>query len=151
MTVRLGLADATRRVFDFGGDEVKTLDLSGQAPPNGALLLGRYAVDELAPERAQVFALARENHPVVGEPDLIYPVTRAHILDQVALQPQASVDEITTSLYADLADNHVLDVFDTPTPDWLLNRYNVALAQAMFYRCARMRLSVHRNLPVRYK
>ncbi len=101
--------------------------------------------------RAQVFALARENHPVVREPDLIYPVTRAHILDQVALQHQASVDEIATSLYADLADNHVLDVFDTPTPDWLLNRYNVALAQAMFYRCARMRLSVHRNLPVRYK
>ena len=30
------VADATLRVFDFGGDEVKTLDLSGQAPPNGA-------------------------------------------------------------------------------------------------------------------
>ena len=57
MTVGLGVADATLCVFDFGGDEVKTLDLSGQAPPNGALLLGRYAVDELAPERAQVFAL----------------------------------------------------------------------------------------------
>lgn len=57
MTVGLGVADATLRVFDFGGDEAKTLDLSGQAPPNGALLLGRYAVDELAPKRAQVFAL----------------------------------------------------------------------------------------------
>ena len=57
MTVGLGVADATLRVFDFGGDEVKTLDLSGQAPPNGALLLGLCAVDELAPERAQVFAL----------------------------------------------------------------------------------------------
>ncbi len=101
--------------------------------------------------RAQVFVLARENHPVVREPDLIYPVTRAHILDQIALQHQVSVDEVAGSLYADLADNHVFDVFDPPTPDWLLNRYNVALAQAMFYRCARMRLSVHRNLPVRYK
>ena len=51
MTVGLGVADATLCVFDFGGDEVKTLDSSDQAPPNGALLLGRYAVDELTPER----------------------------------------------------------------------------------------------------
>ena len=106
---------------------------------------------EPAELRAQVFALARENHPVVREPDLIYPVTRDHILEQVALRHQASAEEVTGSLYADLADNHRLDGFDPPTPNWLLNRYNVALAQAMFYRCARMRLSVHRNLPVRYK
>ena len=50
-------AEATLRVFDFGGVEVKTIDLSCQAPAAGALLLGRFAVDELAPERAQVFAL----------------------------------------------------------------------------------------------
>jgi len=101
--------------------------------------------------RAQVFALARENHPVVREPDLIYPVTRHHILEQAALQHQVSTDEIAESLYADLAENHRLDAFDPPSPNWLLHRYNVALAQAMFYRCARMRLSVHRNLPVRYR
>ena len=50
-------AEATLRVFDFGGVKVKTIDLSCQAPAAGALLLGRFAVDELAPERAQVFAL----------------------------------------------------------------------------------------------
>ncbi|MDA0745185.1 MAG: DUF790 family protein [bacterium] len=101
--------------------------------------------------RTQIFALARENHPVVREPDIIYPVQRDHILEQVALQHQTSSEEIARSLYADLAENHILDTFEATAPHWLLTRYNVALAQAMFYRCARMRLSVHRNLPVRYK
>lgn len=109
------------------------------------------SIDEPETLRTQVFALARENHPVVREPDLIYPVTRDHILEQVALQYQTSTENIARSLYADLSDNHLLDHFDAPDPAWLLNRYNVALAQAMFYRCTRMRLSVHRNLPVRYK
>ncbi|MCZ6633013.1 MAG: DUF790 family protein [bacterium] len=101
--------------------------------------------------RERIFSLARENHPIVREPDVIYPVTRDHILDQVALEHHTSTEEIANSLYADLSDNHILDHFDTPDPAWILHRYNVALAQAMFYRCARMRISVHRNLPVRYK
>ena len=113
-----------------------------------------FRIDSIAePEeiRTQVFTLSRENHPIVREPDLLYPVTRAHILDRVALQYQTAAENIAHGLYADLPLNHILDHFDAPDPAWLLNRYNVALAQAMFYRCTRMRLSVHRNLPVRYK
>ena len=113
-----------------------------------------FRIDSIAePEeiRTQVFALGRENHPIVREPDVLYPVTREHILDQVALQYQTATETIAHSLYADLPLNHLLDHFDAPDPAWLLNRYNVALAQAMFYPGTRMRLSVHRNLPVRYK
>lgn len=113
-----------------------------------------FRIDSIAePEeiRTRVFALSRENHPIVREPDVLYPVTRDHILDQVALQYQTATETIAHSLYADLPLNHLLNHFDAPDPAWLLNRYNVALAQAMFYRCTRMRLSVHRNLPVRYK
>lgn len=101
--------------------------------------------------RATVFALARENHPVVREPDLIYPVTKDHVLEQVALKYEAPAPEVARSLYADLAENHVLTAFDAPSPAWLLQRYNVALAQAMLYRCNLMKLTVYRNLPVRYK
>ena len=113
-----------------------------------------FRIDSIAePEeiRTQVFALGRENHPIVREPDVLYPVTREHILDQVALQYQTAAETIAHSMYADLPLKHLLDHFDAPDPAWLLNRYNVGLAQAMFYRCTRMRLSVHRNLPVRYK
>jgi len=101
--------------------------------------------------RATVFALARENHPVVREPDLIYPVTREHVLEQVALKYEVPAPEVARGLYADLAENHVLTAFDAPSPAWLLQRYNVALAQAMLYRCNLMKLTVYRNLPVRYK
>ena len=113
-----------------------------------------FRIDSIVPPeelRTHVFALAHENHPVVREPDLIYPVTRDDILEQTALHYQTAKEDIESSLYADLSKNHRLDTFDEPDAAWLINRYNVALAQAMFYRCTRMRLSVHRNLPVRYK
>ncbi|MSS72289.1 MAG: DUF790 family protein [Candidatus Latescibacteria bacterium] len=101
--------------------------------------------------RATVFALARENHPVVREPDLIYPVTKDHVLEQVALHYEVPISEVARGLYADLIENHILTTFDAPSPAWLLQRYNVALAQAMLYRCNLMKLTVYRNLPVRYK
>ena len=104
--------------------------------------------DEL---RRAVFTLSRENHPVVREPSLIYPVTGEQVLEQVALQHEISVEDVADGLYADLPDNHILSTFTAPSPNQLLNRYNLALAQAMLYRCERMRLSVHRNLPARYK
>lgn len=68
-----------------------------------------FRIDSIAePEefRTQVFGLSRENHPIVREPDLLYPVTREHILDQVALKYQTSTESIAQSLCADLLLNH---------------------------------------------
>jgi len=72
-------------------------------------------------------------------------------MDQVALQYEITAEQVSDSLYADLAENHRLSTFNPPTAHFLLNRYNVALCQAMLYRCKEMRLSVHRNIPARYK
>jgi len=101
--------------------------------------------------RREIFALARENYPVVREADLIYPVTKDDIVEQVALKLETSKEQVVEGIYADLAENHRLSTFEAPTPNWLLSRYNVALAQAMLYRCNEMKLIVYRNLPVRYK
>ncbi len=101
--------------------------------------------------RRITFALGRENHPVVREPNLIYPVTREHVLEEVALRCRITQEEAEAGIYADLAENHRLSTFEAPDPEALLNRYNLALAQALLYRCEELRLSVHRNLPVRYK
>ena len=101
--------------------------------------------------RYSTFALSRENHPVVREPNLIYPITRDHVFEQVALKYEISTEEVADSLYADLPENHTLSTFTAPSPNQLLNRYNLALAQAMLYRCGQLRLSVYRNLPARYK
>lgn len=107
----------------------------------------------LPPEelRREVFALARENHPVVRETNMIYPVKREDLLEQVALKYQIASEQVLDGLYADLPENHQLSTFNAPAPNQLLLRYNVALAQAMLYRCEILRLSVHKNLPARYK
>ena len=101
--------------------------------------------------RGRLFALARENHPVVLQPDHIHPVTKDELIAEVAREYKAEPEQIAWALYADLAENHILTRFDPPEPAWLLQRYNVALAQALLYRCVRMKLSVFRNIPSRYK
>ena len=101
--------------------------------------------------RRRLFALARENHPVVLQPDHIHPVTKDELIAEVACEYKAEPEQIAWALYADLAENHILTHFDPPEPVWLLQRYNVALAQALLYRCVRMKLSVFRNIPSRYK
>ena len=101
--------------------------------------------------RRRLFALARENHPVVLQPDHIHPVTKDELIAEVAREYKAEPEQIAWALYADLAENHILTRFDPPEPTWLLQRYNVALAQALLYRCVRMKLSVFRNIPSRYK
>lgn len=101
--------------------------------------------------RQRVFALARENHPVVLQPDMIHPVSKDDILEEVAREFKTDIEQVAWALYADLSDNHILTEFNPPEPEWLLWRYNVALAQALLYRCIRMKLSVFRNIPSRYK
>ena len=107
----------------------------------------------LPPEelRREIFTMARAHHPVVRETSLIYPVKREDIIEQIALKYQIASQEVIAGLYADLPKNHLLSTFNAPSPDQLLLRYNVALAQAMLYRCEILHLSVHRNLPARYK
>ena len=101
--------------------------------------------------RAELFGLAGENHPIVASPSMIYPVSRADLLEQLALKYGLPAEALDGGLYADLPDNHLLSTYEPWDAADLLNRYNVALAQAMLYRCHELRLSVHRNLPVRYK
>ena len=50
--------------------------------------------------------------------------------------------QVEEGLYADLAENHRLVSFQPPSPQQLLNRYNVALAQAMLYRCREIEVTI---------
>ena len=62
--------------------------------------------------RERVFGLARENHPVVLQPDMIHPVSRNDILAEVAGEYKTDVEQLTWAVYADLPDNHILTRFD---------------------------------------
>ena len=101
--------------------------------------------------REQLFLRAVNEAPVVIQPDLIHPVTKADILNAVAAELNSTPETVETEMYADLPQNHFLSIFDPPEPEWLLNRYNVALAQGILYKCIRMRLIAYRNIPARYK
>ena len=101
--------------------------------------------------RERLFTSAVENAPVVLSPDLIHPVTKYDLLRSLALELNTTPETIAAEMYADLPQNHLLSIFEPPTPAWLLNRYNVALAQGILYKCVRMRLIAYRNIPARYK
>ena len=59
--------------------------------------------------------------------------------------------QVRAWLYADLPDAHVLTCFDEPTPDGLLERYNLAQAQGVLYRASHVVITAHRNDPGEYK
>jgi predicted nuclease of restriction endonuclease-like RecB superfamily len=60
-------------------------------------------------------------------------------------------EQVRAWLYADLPEAHVLTSVDEPTPEGLLERYNLAQAQGMLYRASQVVLTAHRNNPGEYK
>ncbi|HWP49182.1 MAG TPA: DUF790 family protein [Candidatus Limnocylindrales bacterium] len=101
--------------------------------------------------RKKLFQLAEENRPIVLNPDILHPVTREDIIRGVASELQIPPEAVLSDMYADLPQNHLLATFEPPTPEWLIHRYNLALAQGILYNCVRMRLIAYRNIPARYK
>ena len=101
--------------------------------------------------REKLFLQAVENAPIVMIPDMIHPVTKHDIFNSLALELNTDAETVASEMYADLPQNHILSIFEPPTPEWLLNRYNVALAQGILYKCVRMRIIAYRNIPARYK
>jgi predicted nuclease of restriction endonuclease-like RecB superfamily len=89
---------------------------------------------EPAEIRRKVFLAARAKHPAGHE--------RASVLAAVAEEWRIPSEEIEQGLYADLPANQVLVSFEDLTAEELLDRYNLAQAQALLYRCLELRLRV---------
>jgi uncharacterized protein len=92
------------------------------------------SVREAAELRQKLFFKAVEQHPVVTA------AARQHVLATLATELVCTPAEIVQGLYADLSDNQILTLFDELDATQLLERYNVAQAQALLYRCSEMRL-----------
>jgi len=60
-------------------------------------------------------------------------------------------EQVRAWLYADLREEHVLTSFEEPTPEVLLQRYNLAQAQGVLYRASQVVITAHRNDPGEYK
>jgi len=63
---------------------------------------------------------------------------RAQILARAAARFGLTVEQVETSLHADLPGRQRIVSFKSMQPDDLVNRYNVSLAQAVLYKATRM-------------
>ncbi|MCZ6678583.1 MAG: DUF790 family protein, partial [Candidatus Poribacteria bacterium] len=101
--------------------------------------------------REKIFAYSAGHYPIVTQIDLLHQHARPAVLAEIATELEISTDDVIHGMYADLEDNRILTEFEPPTPQWLLDRYNVALAQAMLYRASEMTIRIYRNIPTKYK
>ncbi|HKY04421.1 MAG TPA: DUF790 family protein [Blastocatellia bacterium] len=96
--------------------------------------------------RRAVFLKARSRHPLVGLED-----ARALVLAEAAAELGCAPEEVIANLYSDLWNNQVLVEFDEVTAPALIDRYNVAQAQALLYRCLGIGLRVEPQEAARYR
>ena len=87
--------------------------------------------------RQKVFLEARKFHPVLPASD-----AKKEVLELIASEFETDADTISASLYADLSAQQRLISFETIGAKELLDLYNLAQAQAIFYRCVEMKIRV---------
>lgn len=90
-------------------------------------------------------------------PSVPSPQSRTATLTAVAdtlsreLSRDIGPEQVRAWLYADMREEQVLSSFEEPTPEALLQRYNLAQAQGALYRASQVVITAHRNDPGEYK
>jgi predicted nuclease of restriction endonuclease-like RecB superfamily len=87
--------------------------------------------------RQKVFLEAGKFQPVLPESK-----EKTEVLKIAADEFQTDAETIISSLYADLSAQQKLIRFETIQPPDLLDRYNLAQAQALLYKCVEMKILV---------
>jgi predicted nuclease of restriction endonuclease-like RecB superfamily len=113
-------------------------------------------VAEVPPEdvRKKVFtAAARYRQRLHAEAERGHraPFRRDEVLGSVAAELGLDPPQIAASLFADLKDENRLLSFDDLSAQRLVDRYNVALAQAILLRSVLVRAEVRGEKPARYR
>jgi uncharacterized protein len=96
--------------------------------------------------RETVFRRARQHHPVSHE-----PARREQVLAEAAAELKTAPEVLAQSLYADRSEQQQLVRFDPLTPTELLDRYNLAQAQALLYRCVQLEIQIQPQKPEGYR
>ena len=95
------------------------------------------SVAEPSEIRQKLFLEARKFQPVLPDSE-----QRQKVLESVAEEFQTDADTILSSLYADLSAQQKLASFYFIEPPDLLDRYNLAQAQALLYKCVELKIRV---------
>jgi predicted nuclease of restriction endonuclease-like RecB superfamily len=87
--------------------------------------------------RQKIFLEAGKYQPVLPESE-----QREKVLQAVAEELQTDAAHVLSGVFADLSAQQKLISFETLAPEELLDRYNLAQAQALLYKCVELRLRV---------
>jgi predicted nuclease of restriction endonuclease-like RecB superfamily len=100
-------------------------------------------------------ASARRNRWIAPQPSTPVPANRTldrrAVLEGVGAQTGISAEAVESGLFADLKSEQRLARFEDLSPERLLQRYNVALAQAVLFRATRVHVIVRGEPPQRYR
>ncbi|MFQ5650318.1 MAG: DUF790 family protein [bacterium] len=89
--------------------------------------------------RRQLFEFAETYRPIVRQADLVHQ----QVVSGVLARFEQEHGPLPQDLYGDLPDQQILRRVDGRlTPESLLRRYNLALAQGILYRCHRMEIKI---------
>jgi predicted nuclease of restriction endonuclease-like RecB superfamily len=110
-------------------------------------------VADVAPEtvREKVFTAAAKFRASLPSAGHRRPFLRDTVLKSVAQELGIEPEAVSVSLFADLKDENRLLKFDDLSAQRLIDRYNVALAQAVLLRSTLVRLEVRGEKPARYR
>jgi uncharacterized protein len=105
------------------------------------------AQSELPPAeiREKLFTFATESRRSGEQFD------RTVIMKRVAEDLQTNSEVLEQAFLADLVAEQRLIAFEACTSEWLMNRYNVALAQSMLGRAYHVTILLQKEIPARYR
>jgi predicted nuclease of restriction endonuclease-like RecB superfamily len=110
-------------------------------------------VADVAPEavREAVFSAAAEARKSLRAAGHRAPFRRDAVLNEVGAKLGLAPEKVAESLFADLKDENRLLDFKDLSAERLIDRYNVALAQAVLLRSVRVTVEVRGEKPARYR
>ena len=76
---------------------------------------------------------------------------RTEVIQVILDKQTCDAEDIDQQMYADLKDQQILQTFRTCTPPWLLQRYNVSLAQAVLLRATSMDVTLAKQPVAKYR
>ena len=79
------------------------------------------------------------------------PFDREAVIKETAFELTLTQDQVDVGLFSDLKDEQRLRSFDSCTAEYLLKRYNVALAQAVILRSTGLDVKVRDDKPERFR
>ena len=96
--------------------------------------------------RQKVFLEARKYQPILPNSE-----NKTLVLETVAKELNSDSTTVSANLYADLAAQQRLTNFESILPKDLLERFNLAQAQAILYRCVEMKIRISPSETANYR